>query len=182
MNRAQSQNRWLKRIRVGLLGAVVCTLIVGMGSVAGQRSPFLWPTISTAQAQPAQLRRVNPSAIATLVYEQLPTLPIENQYISSKTGKVAADNTLVSRIIRYHLYSKERPTNLRLDWKLTMADYLGAFDRISANNYASFGLQENPAEADVAIVQGLSPEDRNLLVNALYTSFTTAAEAESATR
>ncbi|PZO21176.1 MAG: hypothetical protein DCF25_05425 [Leptolyngbya foveolarum] len=52
------------------------------------------------------------------IYEQLPALPLENQY-SSKTGQVAEDNTLVARIIRYHLYSKERPTNFRLEWKLS---------------------------------------------------------------
>ena len=181
MNRAPSRNRWLGRLQLGLLGAVICTLIIGMGSVVSQRSPFLWPTISAAQAQPARIRRVNPSAIATRVYEQMPTLPLENQYISSKTGQVAEDNTLVSRIIRYHLYNKERPTNFRFDWKLTMADYLGAFDRISANNYASFGLRENPAEADIAIVQGLSREERNLLANAIYAAFTTPTEPEPAT-
>ena len=154
------RNLWLGWLLVGLLGAVA---FIGLPS---------------AQAQPAQLRRIDPVAIATLIYEQVPALPLENQYVSSKTGQIAEDNTLVSRIIRYHLYSKDRPTNFRLDWKLTLADYLGAFDRISANNYADYGLKENPALADVAVVQNLSREDRDLLIDALYTAFTISAPGD----
>lgn len=157
MKHSLRRNLWLGWLLVGLLGAVV----------------FI--DLPLAQAQPAPLRRIDPVAIATLIYEQMPALPLENQYISSKTGQIAEDNTLVSRIIRYHLYSKERPTNFRFDWKLTIADYLGAFDRISANNYADYGLRENPVQADVAMVQSLSREERDLLVDALYTAFTTPA-------
>ena len=160
MKHSLRRNLWLGWLLVGLLGAVA---FIGLPSV---------------QAQPAQLRRIDPSAIATLIYEQVPALPLENQYISSKTGQIAEDNTLVSRIIRYHLYSKERPTNFRFDWKLTIADYLGAFDRISANNYADYGLKENPMQADVAMIQSLSREERDLLVDALYTAFTTPAPGD----
>lgn len=152
-------------------------ILIGAGRVDWQRSPFLLTSLAPAQAQPAQLRRIDPGAIAALIYAQLPALPLENQYISSKTGQVAEGNTLVSRIIRYHLYSKERPTNFRLDWKLTLADYLGAFDRISANNYADYGLRENPMEADVAAVQSLSQTERDQLVNAIYGAFTTPTKA-----
>ncbi len=158
-------------------GGTVVFILIAVGSVDGQRAPFLSVGLSPVQAQPAPLRRIDPSAIATLIYAQMPALPLENQYISSKTGQIAEDNTLVSRIIRYHLYSKKRPTNFRFDWKLTMADYLGAFDRISANNYANYGLRENPMAADIAAVQSLSPEARNQLVNAVYVAFTTPAEA-----
>lgn len=130
----------------------------------------------SAQAQPSPIRRVDPADFSARVYEQMPTLPLENQYISSNTGQVAADNTLVSRIIRYHLYNKKRPTNFRFDWKLTMADYLGAFDRIAADNYADYGLRENPMEADIAAVQKLSREERDRLTNTLYKIFTTPTE------
>ncbi|MGB3767344.1 MAG: hypothetical protein WA947_12365 [Phormidesmis sp.] len=178
MKHSSSRNRWLGRLQKGLLGAVVFILI-GMGSVDWQRSPFVLTSSPSAQAQPAQLRRIDPSAIAARIYEQMPALPLENQYISSKTGQVAADNTLVSRMIRYHLYSKERPTNFRFDWKLTLADYLGAFDRISADNYADYGLRENPIEADVAVIRSLSQEARNQLVSAIYVAFTSPVEAAS---
>lgn len=178
MKYSSSRNRWLRQLQIGLLGAVVFILI-GVGKVDWQRAPFLLTGLPLAQAQPAQLRRIDPSAIAARVYEQIPTLPLENQYISSKNGQVAEDNTLVSRIIRYHLYSKERPTSFRFDWKLTLADYLGAFDRISATNYADYGLSENPIEADVAVIQSLSQQARDQLVNALYTAFVTPVEAVS---
>lgn len=167
----------LVRLRTGFIGVLAFGLMVGMGSGFWPSSPFLLSAIPPAQAQPAQIRRVDPYAIAIRIHEQIPSLPLENQYISSETGQIAEDNTLVSRIIRYHLYNKERPTNFRFDWKLTLADYLGAFDRISANNYADYGLRENPVEADVAAVRELSQEDRDRLVNALYIAFTASSEA-----
>jgi hypothetical protein len=138
-----------------------------------------WHSLSV-QAQPAPLRRVNPTLLSAQIYEQLPNLPLENQYISSDTNSPAADNTLVSRIIRYHIYIQERPTNFRLDWKLTLADYLGAFERITADQYPDYGLRENPMEGDIAAVQSLSAEQRNQLVNALYEASTTNQPAEPA--
>ncbi|WP_071517717.1 hypothetical protein [Geitlerinema sp. PCC 9228] len=69
------------------------------------------------------------------VYEQLPDLPRENDYVSRKTGEVLTDNTLVGRLIRYHRYVKQRPVRYRLDWKLTIADYLQANEPIFATNY-----------------------------------------------
>jgi hypothetical protein len=125
------------------------------------------------KAQPAPLRRADPALISAQIYQQLPALPRENQYISSDTGAPAADDTLVSRIIRYHIYTQERPTNFRLDWKLTIADYLGAFERMTADGYPDYGLRENPMEGDIAAVQSLSAEQRNQLVNALYEALTT---------
>ena len=152
--------------------------VVGMGSVSSQRSPFPVLTAPVAQAQPTPMRRVDPTAISARIYEQVPSLPLENQYVSSRTNRTAEDNTLVSRIIRYHLYNKERPTNFRFDWKLTIADYLGAFDRMSAGNYADYGLRDNPLDDDVSAVQSLSREERDRLVDALYVAFTTPAESE----
>lgn len=182
-----SSRSWIGRLFIVFLSAIAFITTTTTGSVSLQRSPFLSASLSTAlpsaQAQPARLRRVNPTELAARVYAQVPALPLENQYIGSD-GKIAENNTLVSRIIRYHLYSKERPTNFRFDWKLTMADYLGAFDRISADNYASYGLRENPAEADVAVIRGLSREVRDRLTNALYEAFTPPASdaADSAAR
>ncbi|MGB7086940.1 MAG: hypothetical protein WBD47_15380 [Phormidesmis sp.] len=141
-------------------------------------------TSQSAQAQPAPLRRINPTALAAQVHEQLPDLPLENQYIARETGAAAAEDTLVSRIIRYHIYTKARSTVFRLDWKLTLADYLGAFERMSADDYPDYGLTENPMTGDVAVIQSLDPALRDRLVNTLYETFTTSAEspAEQSTR
>lgn len=148
------------------------------------RAPFLVGGFSpaSAYAQPTPLRRINPAILSAQVYEQLPDFPLENQYISSESGEAAIENTLVSRIIRYHLYTQERPTNFRLDWKLTMADYLGAFERITPDQYPDYGLRENPMAGDIAVVQSLTPAMRDRLVNTLYETFTPdSATSESAT-
>ena len=151
----------LKRYR--LLGVLVATLIAFQGL-----------TIGPVQAQ-STLRPIRHHAIAMQIYEQLPELPLENQYLSSETGSIDTENTLVSRIIRYHLYIKDRPTNLRFDWKLTMADYLGAFEPIKPENYADYGLRENPVAADILAVENLSWAVRDRLLNLLYESFAPTA-------
>jgi len=148
----------LKRYR--LLGVWVATLIA-----------FYGLTIGPVQAQ-SSLRRISPSAIAVQAYEQIPELPLENQYISSETGDTDVENTLVSRIIRYHLYIKDRQTTLRFEWKLTMADYLGAFEPITPQDYPDYGLQDNPMIGDIAAVENLEWDVRDRLTNFLYESFT----------
>lgn len=153
------------------------------GSVDERRSPFLWPyqermfglealVAQPASAQPLPLRRINHAQLSEQVYQQLPDFPRENQYLSSETGEIATENTLASRIIRYHMYSQERPTNFRLDWKLTLADYLGAFERMRPDDYPDYGLQENPMAADIAVIESLTPEMRDRLVNTLYETLT----------
>lgn len=135
------------------------------------------PPISLAQAQllsstPASARQINPATLATEIYGRLPDLPLENQYISRETGQPDLENTLVSRIIRYHVYIQKRPTHFRLDWKLTLADYLDAFEPLSADRYPALGLRENPMAGDRAVVQSLDPLQRDRLVNTLYETFT----------
>jgi hypothetical protein len=81
------------------------------------------------------------------VYKQLPNLPLENKYVSRESGKVSPDNTLVSRLIEYHIYVKGRAPNYRLDWKLTLADYLGANELIQDTTYpGAKTLRQNPIE------------------------------------
>ena len=164
----------LKRFRFVSVALAMAAALMLLGAFnAGFQDSGLMGNLP-AQAQPAPLRRINPAMTAAQVYEQLPDLPLENQYISSDTGESAAENTLASRIIRYHIYIKERPTNFRLDWKLTLADYLGAFERISADRYPDYGLRENPLTGDRTVIQALSREQRDRLVNALYEVFTSA--------
>nr|WP_315874475.1 hypothetical protein [Leptodesmis sichuanensis] len=108
------------------------------------------------------------------VYEQLPDFPKENQYINKETKKVAEDDTLVGRLIRYHLYVKGRIPFYRLDWKLTLADYLEISGRMDENNYPSGNkLNKNPAAGDIAAIQKLNLAQRNALVQALVNAFAT---------
>jgi hypothetical protein len=108
------------------------------------------------------------------VYEKLPDLPIENNYISKETGKVDPNNTLVGRLIRYHVFVKGRPPNYRLDWKLSLADYLGATpDYLVESVYpGSDVLRENPMERDRTAIQSLNKVQRDALVQALVDVFT----------
>jgi len=108
------------------------------------------------------------------VYQLLPDFPRENQYVNRETGKIAESNTLISRLIRYHIYVKARPVNYRLDWKLTLADYLGANERMPASTYPSADtLRTNPLQNDVAVIRSLNRTQRDALVQTLVNIFTT---------
>ncbi|HYW18157.1 MAG TPA: hypothetical protein VE956_02400, partial [Nodularia sp. (in: cyanobacteria)] len=99
--------------------------------------------------KPAYAQRITPSDVWQLVYQQLPDLPRENNYISKENGQVAENNTLVSRLITYHIYTKGRAPIYRLDWKLTLADYLGANEIMYDTTYPGHEtLRENPIESD----------------------------------
>jgi hypothetical protein len=114
------------------------------------------------------------------VYQLLPDFPRENQYINRGTGKVAESNTLISRLIRYHVYVKIRPVNYRLDWKLTLADYLGANERIPAETYPSADtLRTNPFQNDVAVIRSLNRTQRDALVQTLVNVFTARNDAST---
>jgi len=107
------------------------------------------------------------------VYKEVPDLPLENQYVNRETGKVDPNNTLVSRLIRYHYFIKGRPVGLRLDWKYTLADFLGINEPMRADGYpGSDNLRKNPFESDRAIIQKLNRKQRDALVQALVNVFT----------
>ncbi|MEM8806219.1 MAG: hypothetical protein AAGF01_09345 [Cyanobacteria bacterium P01_G01_bin.38] len=157
-------------------------LVVMLG---GSLLPFEMSHVDIAQAQPRiVLRRVEPAAIAAQIYAQYPDFPTESTYTLQRSGDVAVDDTLVSRLIRYHLYVKNRPPNFRLDWKLTIADYLDAFELIRASLYPSADvLSENPMEGDKAAVQSMTRQQRNQLSQALFDLFIgrdSEADTESA--
>ena len=125
--------------------------------------------LQPAQAQQQSLRM---EEAAPQVYRLLPELPLENQYIDRENGKVSEDNTLLSRLIRYHVYVKGRPFSYRLDWKLTLADYLGANERISPETYPSGdALKTNPLAGDRAAIGKLSRIQRDELVRVLVSVF-----------
>lgn len=125
---------------------------------------------------PVMAQRIRPEGVWKQIYQKLPDLPLENQYVSRETGKVDPENTLVGRLIRYHIYTKGRPPFYRLDWKITLADYLGVLTVLDDSDYPSRrSLNKNPAEADVAAVKRLTRSQRDALVQALVDAFTPQA-------
>lgn len=134
-----------------------------------------WPTAHSLLLSPAYAQRFNPDTVWRQVYEKLPDLPLENQYISRETGKVESDNTLVGRFIRYHIYVKGRPPVYRLDWKITLADYLGINEFLEAATYPSSDtLTKNPMESDIAAIKSLSRAQRDALVQTIVDIFNSA--------
>jgi hypothetical protein len=144
------------------LSAVEPSLLPSQESVSVQRV-----------AQESAPQQVRAQDAWKFVYEQLPDLPIANNYISQETGKVDPNNTLVGRLIRYHVFVKGRPPNYRFDWKLSLADYLGATpDYLVESVYPGKDvLRENPMEGDRAAIQSLNRTQRDALVQALVDVF-----------
>ncbi|MCU0526926.1 MAG: hypothetical protein MUF72_19125 [Elainella sp. Prado103] len=134
-----------------------------------------WQLNPAAVAQPIRIEE-----LWQQVYQDLPDLPRENQYVNQETGDPSPNNTLVSRMIRYHVYSKGRPVTYRLDWKLTLADYLGVNERMEPNTYPSgTSLTTNPMDGDIAAVRSLNRSQRDALVNALVRLFTPSSTPEA---
>jgi hypothetical protein len=107
-----------------------------------------------------------------LVYEQLPDFPMENHYIGAESGEQAENNTLADRLIRYHIFVKNRAPNSRLDWKFTLADYLGVNETILAYQYpGSDSLETNPLPADMEVIGQLNRQQRNQLVDVMVSLF-----------
>ncbi|PSB18687.1 hypothetical protein C7B65_14275 [Phormidesmis priestleyi ULC007] len=125
---------------------------------------------------PAIAQSIRPQDAWQQVYKQIPDLPLENQYINRTTQKVDPNNTLVSRLIRYHQYVKGRPINYRLDWKMTLGDYLGVNEPIIDTGYpGSNTLRKNPLEGDRGIINRLTRKQRDALVQALVNVFSPTA-------
>jgi hypothetical protein len=128
----------------------------------------IWVTLQT----PIIAQRITPTDVWQQVYQQLPNLPKENQYISKETRQQVINNTLIGRLIRYHVYLKARSPISRLDWKLTLADYLDANEIIYADNYPSReSLRENPLAGDRLAISKLSRFQRNQLIEVLMNIF-----------
>ncbi len=150
--------------------------LMGLGLFLAGLLNLYWPVSQLTLAQSAQIEQ-----IAEQVYQQVPGLPLENEYVNDQTGRVSANNTLVSRLIRYHIYAKSRPPNFRLDWKLTLADYLDVNERIEPETYPSgSALRKNPMEGDIAAIQLLTLAQRTAIVDLLAASFTPQTPPDSA--
>jgi hypothetical protein len=172
--------RWLKR--GGAVVLFTSTLVIGVAALPTTQR-FLSHgqlALEVPHLPGANAQRVRANEVWQQVYQLLPSLPQENQYVSRRTGEVATNNTLVGRLIRYHVYVVARPTTYRLDWKLTLADYLGANQAINADTYpGADSLRENPLPGDVAVIQRLTRPEREALVQALVTVFTQGETPDS---
>jgi hypothetical protein len=132
------------------------------------------PTLSAQDTSPSPPRSIfRASDASPQVYELVPDLPLENYYISVETGEVLTTSTLASRLIRYHTLVRGRSLASRLDWKLTLADYLGANEWISILSYPGHDtLRTNPMQNDIAAIGQLNRAQRDILVEALVSVFT----------
>jgi hypothetical protein len=170
------------------LTVLTVAILIFLGSVdkGAASSSDAMPRASFALAQKTALPSSTTRNVWKQVYQKLPNLPLENKYVSRETGKVNPDNTLVDRLIRYHLYVKGRGPNYRLDWKLTLADYLGANELLQENLYpGADALRQNPLEGDRAAIARLNRKQRDALVQTLVSVFnpnSAAANTDSKTR
>jgi hypothetical protein len=124
------------------------------------------------EMRPVMAQTARPESVAVLVYQRIPDIPKENQYVRQETGKVDPENTLISRLVRYHQDVKKRATRFRLDWKLTLADYLGVNEPIKADRYPGrSSLKTNPLEGDIKAIQNLNRRQREALVDLLANTY-----------
>lgn len=104
--------------------------------------------------------------VAAAVYAEMPGLPLENHY--QQDGVAQPENTLIFRLLHYHQRLKRRSPLFRLDWKLTLADYLGANEPLNPEQYPfARQLQPEPSEGDRAALNRLNQAQRQALVNLL---------------
>lgn len=130
------------------------------------------PGTLKVRVQPADAQFFGPTNAWRQVYERLPNFPLENQYVSNETGEIDPDSTLSSRLIRYHTFVKSRPPGYRFDWKLTLADYLGANEAPVVTQYPGGStLRENPLVGDRAAIAKLSRAEREALIEVLVSIF-----------
>ncbi|OKH15608.1 hypothetical protein NIES592_05860 [Fischerella major NIES-592] len=161
---------WRALFTPHFLRGVGCMLILGGFWSSSEHQQFFHTNLLSTS--PAYAQRVPLTDVWQQVYKQLPDLPKENQFISKQTGKVAESNTLVSRMISYHVYVKGRTPNYRLDWKLTLADYLDANEVMYESSYpGNDTLRKNPFASDRAAIRRLTRQQRNALVQALVNAF-----------
>ncbi|MBD2384963.1 hypothetical protein [Cylindrospermum sp. FACHB-282] len=157
-------------LRTQTSAKIIALMVVGvivLGSGTGKSINTNLFGISPAVAQ-----RISPSDVWRQVYQQLPDFPQENKYISKDSGKTAENDTLMSRLIRYHIYVKGRSPIYRLDWKLTLADYLNANEVMYETAYpGSDTLRVNPIDGDRTAIARLSRNQRNTLVQVLVNIF-----------
>lgn len=158
-------SRHRRSLSLVITALIVVSLVVFDSGAKSFQSILFGPGLVIAQ-------NTRPRDVWQQVYQQLPDLPLENKYVNKETGKVDPENTLVSRLVRYHVYVKGRPPNYRLDWKLTLADYLGENELMGETVYPGYDtLRSNPIEGDRAVINRLNRKQRDALVQTLVNVF-----------
>ncbi len=182
------KQRWYRArlVMVGLAIAVGigCTHAAAVHAQASDLSPEpIELTQPAPDYAPVSMPRVKMQDAWQQIYRRLPKFPMENSYINRENRKPAVDNTLVGRLIRYHVFVKGRPVASRLDWKLTLADYLGVNEVVQEEGYPSAEvLTENPMQGDVKVIQSLNLAQRDALVRAIVTVFAPPPPPPTGTR
>lgn len=157
----------LKFATIASIGAI----LIVMTSLLPAQFDRLTPQVGLAQTA-QDSRQPDRDNQAQQVYQQLPDLPLENQYVNTTTGRISTTSTLVSRLIDYHIYVRSRSPVYRLDWKLTLADYLGVNQWVNPATYpGNDSLRPNPVVGDLAAIDRLDRAQRDVLVAALVQAF-----------
>ncbi len=157
--------RTFKRVRPWLMATAIAVSLAVWGA---------YPQGFGSTPLLAQSLRAEQSA--AIIYQKLTYLPQENQYRRQDTGEIDPEHTLISRFIRYHQDLQKRPVIYALDWKITLADYLGLNEPIVPERYpGSATLQENPAEKDLELISRLNRRQRQELVDLLVSLYKTNA-------
>lgn len=157
LNSRNKKNKWI------ILIALTVTINIFTHNLFSVQNNFVSSAVFA--------QTLTPEVVSEKVYQQIPDFPLENNYVSVETKEIASANTIITRIVRYHQYTKARPTIFRLDWKLTLADYLGKNEIIDENRYPRGTLTENPLESDRKVIRGLSREQRDQLVRVLVSIY-----------
>jgi hypothetical protein len=144
-------------------GLVIFLVGLSLALGIGQFSPHL---------PPVQAETIRVETAAETVYQKLPSLPKDNQYIRKETGQVDSEFTLINRLIRYHEDVKKRSSVFRLDWQLTLADYLGVNEAIKEDGYPGGStLTTNPMASDIQLIRQLNRRQRQELVDVLVSIY-----------
>ena len=161
-----------KRKIVALRLLVIACLGFCIVLISGQIFPR-----STATAQDLRVEEA-----AVIVYQRFPDLPKDNQYVRLETQAVDTEFTLVNRLIRYHTDVKKRSPRSRLDWKLTLADYLGSNEPLQSEQYpGNSTLDSNPMESDREAIRRLNRRQRAELVDLLASLYNPTSPTTGAT-
>ncbi|GAB4147636.1 MAG: hypothetical protein Fur0046_25940 [Cyanobacteria bacterium J069] len=172
------RSRSRRQARIRLISRLIAAVLIAAGMIMALS--LLVPTQGRYAGEPLAGQRAIaqqygvpiPSNVADEIYRRLPDLPLENEYILQRTGEVDPEDTLISRMLRYHTLIKGRSPISRFDWKLTLADYLGINEPIVPGAYpGAINLTTNPLETDTAVVSQFTRAQRNTLVNTLVAFF-----------
>lgn len=169
-SRRQTRIRLLSRLIAALL--IAAGMLLALGLIAPTQTRYANSPLGAQRAIAQQYGVPIPSRVAEEIYRRLPEIPLENNYISQRTGAVDPEDTFLSRMIRYHTLIKGRSPISRFDWKLTLADYLGINEPMVPGSYpGAINLTTNPLEADTAVVNQFTRAQRDALVNTLVAFF-----------